>query len=143
MPLGQPRAVVVVLSSEFVRKRHPMAELALLLKRKRQDGCFRLLPILYGISFEQCVNLATTGYAKDVWIGGEERPAEKVLQKWAGMVKELLTITAIHEDQVGSHQEHLGSIGYSHVLLLELQGVPFVAQTFTGAVSPVAYARWG
>ena len=100
----------MVLSTDFVRKRCPMEELALLLERKRQDQSFRLLPVLYGITYEQCVNLPE-GYHNDDWLGRGDKPAEAVLQEWAAAVRELLSITAVREDQVGSCQEELWFIG--------------------------------
>ena len=94
-----PRAIVVVLSSDFVRKRDPMEELALLLKRKRQDQSFRLLPVLYGITYEQCTSLPE-GYHSERWVLKGNKPGEDVLQQWAAAVQDLLEITAVREDQV-------------------------------------------
>ena len=91
---------MVVLSSGFVRERHPMQELAALLERKRRVQGFCLLPVLYGITYGQCLNLAE-GLNADVWTGSEERPSDEDLRERAAAVKELLDITAVREDQVG------------------------------------------
>ena len=72
----------------------------MLLERKRSEQSFRLLPVLYGIEYSQCISLAQ-GYHKDVWVGNEDRPAEETLQDWAAAVEELLNITAVRRDQVG------------------------------------------
>ena len=90
---------MVVLSTDFVRKRYPMEELALLLKRKREDQGFRLLPVLYGITYEQCTSLPQ-GYHTDEWGLKGGKPADDILQGWAAAVEELLNITAVREDQV-------------------------------------------
>ena len=93
-------AVVVVLSEEYVRKRHPMEELKLLVLRKRaKKDCFCLLPVLYGITYEQCSSLATE-YHSEPWVGDADKPAKEILSQWADCVKELLEVTAIREDQV-------------------------------------------
>ena len=76
-----------------------MEELALLLKRKREDLGFRLLPVLYGINYEQCTSLPE-GYHSDKWVVEGDKPAQEVLQEWAAGVKALLHVTAIREDQV-------------------------------------------
>ena len=98
-PAWDPHAVVLVLSSDFVRKRYPMEELALLLKRKRQEQGFRLLPVLYGITYEQCRSLPE-GYHSEDWVLKGDKPGENILQQWAAAVKELLDITAVRQDQV-------------------------------------------
>ena len=64
-----------MLSSHFVRKRYPMEELALLLERKRRDQGFRLLPVLYGINYEQCTSLPE-GYHSDQWVLEGDKPAQ-------------------------------------------------------------------
>ena len=91
--------MVVVLSPEFVRKPYPMAELRTLLERKHEEKeSFRLLPVLYGITYEDCKCLSS-GYHKE-WLKGEDKPAQGVLDQWAFMVNRLLSITAKHEAQV-------------------------------------------
>lgn len=76
-----------------------MEELTLLLKRKRQEQDFRLLPVLYGITYEQCTSLPED-YHSDAWVIKGDKPGNDVLQQWAAAVQELLDITAVREDQV-------------------------------------------
>ena len=92
-------AVVVVLSPECVRKPYPMAELRTLLQRKDEKGSCRLLPVLYGITYEQCMGLRTN-YVNDKWWRLEDKPAADELERWASMVERLLCVTAKHEAQV-------------------------------------------
>lgn len=88
------QAVVVVLSREFVRKRHAMEMLSLVLecKRRKRDGC-HLLPVLCDITLEQCMELPF-GYNSEDWVGGEARPAAGVLLRWSDSVKRLLEFAA-------------------------------------------------
>ena len=88
------QAVVLVLSREFVRKRHAMEMLSLVLERKRREriGCY-LLPMLCDITLEQCMELPF-GYDSEDWVGGEARPAAGVLLRWSDSIKRLLEFAA-------------------------------------------------
>ena len=98
------RAVVVVLSPEFVRKRCPMEELEILLARQRAEpGSVRVLPVWYGITYQQCCDLEAVYELEENWVGGEPKPAPNVLAHWAGTVRELLKTTAVRDDQVEPH----------------------------------------
>ena len=89
-----------------MRKPYPMAELRTLLERKdkEKESC-RLLPVLYGITYEECDCLTTEYDCKD-WVKGEEKPDADMLVQWASLVERLLCITAKHEAQV-SRRAHL------------------------------------
>lgn len=77
-----------------------MKELCFLLERKSREGEeFRLLPVLYGISYEQCMSLKGA-YKSEPWVNTGSKPAPDVLELWARSVKQLLEITAKREDQV-------------------------------------------
>ena len=85
---------------ECVRKPYPMAELRTLDKDKdKEKGSCRLLPVLYGITYEQCMG-KRTNYVNDKWWRGEDKPAADELERWASMVERLLCVTAKHEAQV-------------------------------------------
>ena len=102
-------AVVVVLSPEFVRKQCPMEELEILLARQRADtGSVRVLPVWYGITYQQCCNLEAVYSSKEHWVGGEEKPAPDVLARWASTVRELLKTTAVRDDQVRKLLQAIG-----------------------------------
>ena len=78
-----------------------MKELEILLARQRADpGTVRVLPVRYGITYRQCCNLQTV-YHGEKWVGGELKPAQDVLDRWANTVRELLSTTAVRDDQVG------------------------------------------
>ena len=94
-------AVVVVLSPEFLRKKYPMMELDILLARQRADpGSVRVLPVWYNVTYQQCCNLQTV-YHSEKWVGGELKPAQDVLDRWANTVRELLNTPAVRDEEVG------------------------------------------
>ena len=77
-----------------------MEELEISLARQRTEpGSVRVLPVWYGITYQQCYNLEAV-YNSEEWIGGEVKPAPNVLARWAMAVRELLELSAIRDDQV-------------------------------------------
>lgn len=81
-----------------------MEELAILLTRQRADpGSVRVLPVWYGITYQQCCDLEAVYEIEENWVGGEHKPAPNVMAHWAGTVRELLKTTAVRDDQVGRH----------------------------------------
>ena len=65
--------------------------------RRRPQDSVCLLPVLYHISTQHCVNLAATSYGSEIWAG---KPAKELLQSWAVSLKELLGIAEVCDHQV-------------------------------------------
>jgi hypothetical protein len=97
---------VVVLSPEFVHRQHPMRELAVLLGRKARDpSSILVIPVLLGLTQEQCGDLEGL-YHSQRWPQGVAQPSEREraesLEEWAAAVKQLLQNTAANSAEVGS-----------------------------------------
>jgi hypothetical protein len=76
-----------------------MYELHYLLERRRR-GQVTLIPVLYGLPFQDTQDMMAA-YKQQAWVGGGRRPERAVLEQWAADVRELLRIaTALRADQV-------------------------------------------
>ena len=73
-------AAVVVLSHEFVRKKHPMEEVRQIVQQREAGSSQRLCIVLHGITYEEC--------------------SQHVLPEYAADLKKLLGITLLRGDQV-------------------------------------------
>ena len=80
--------MVVVLSQDFVRKRHPMKEVAQLMAQQSSGSTQEICPVLHGITCEQCD--AASLLDKDGRNLGHD-------------LQQLLRITGIRDDQVHFH----------------------------------------
>jgi hypothetical protein len=85
-------AVVVVLSTDFVRKRHPMKELAQVMAQRRSGSIQRICPVLIGITCEDCDVVSLEADGRDLGVD----------------LRQLLTVTGIRDDQVhySARQKH-------------------------------------
>jgi hypothetical protein len=95
-------AVVVILSTHFIRKKYPMEELHLLLERDRQASGTRakVLPVFYDI---------TPGDLKETYKEYAAAAGDDLKQQWARNLKILARITGIRPDQVRCSRQ--GSTG--------------------------------
>jgi hypothetical protein len=115
-------AGVVVLSKEFVRKKHCMAELRILLQRcngqhprqvleqapdqsqqrdqSQQPGGVRLLPVLYGLTVEQLRGMRSLYDSEADWCVDEPKPPPAALDAWAADLRAVAELTLIRQDQV-------------------------------------------
>jgi hypothetical protein len=92
-------AGLLLLSPEFVRKEYCMAELNILLRRRRA-GSVLLLPVLYkGLEVGGLANMRPL-YDTQTWCVKEEKPEGKTLDAWAADLKALTGICMIRCDQV-------------------------------------------
>jgi hypothetical protein len=99
------RAAVVVLSPEFVQKKHPMRELQIFLERKAADpSSLIIIPVFIGLTVEQCDNLEAL-YLSQPWPKGVpkliKQETAETLKEWAAAVKQLLLITVAKSEEVG------------------------------------------
>jgi hypothetical protein len=91
-------AGIVVLSTDFVTRECPMAELHTLLEyHDKGIEKFVLLPIFLRLSWEECNHVATI-YQQHTWQG--EKPDQSVLVEWEKDVKRLCAIVGFRPDQV-------------------------------------------
>jgi hypothetical protein len=84
----------VVLSPEFVRKKHPMRELRIFLDRTADlSDRIVIIPDLVGLTYTQCTTLENV-YEAESWPESVSQVEDKgVLKGWAADVKALLDIT--------------------------------------------------
>jgi hypothetical protein len=89
---------ILIISKDFVRKKYPMQELHILLRRW-QDGGAPLVPVLYGVTVEQLGDIQRQ-YGEGAWGAAGEKPASAVLARWAEDLQLLQRCTMIRPDQV-------------------------------------------
>jgi len=93
-------AGVVLVSPEFVRKKHCMAELNILLRRWRA-GEVHLLPVLYGgLTVEDLSNMRQLYESQEWCVREKEIPDSWILDAWAADVDALTGIAVIRRDEV-------------------------------------------
>ena len=111
-------AVVLVLSPQFIRKKHPMAELRKALARQRQQQVDNveeeqqqqqlLCPVFHSISVEECCSSGFRQlYEQQPWESfdlQEPKPAADVLDAYAQDIAKLCTIAGLRQDQVRVHR---------------------------------------
>ena len=100
-------AVVIVLSPEFVRERHPMGELHMALETQKCPGGpqrQQLCPLFYSLSVDNCSRSDfREQYDLQPWdsLGLKEpKPEPEVLDSYAKDIKELCTLVGLPEAQV-------------------------------------------
>lgn len=93
----------MVLTRDFIVKKHPMWELALALQRHRTDpsaSSFVLIPVLQGLSVRDLQDAQSRLYSQqDIW-AGRVKPDDATLQAWAADLKETARIVVKRQDQV-------------------------------------------
>jgi hypothetical protein len=99
-----PCAAVVVLSPAFVRDKHRMRELQILLERRAEDpGSIAILPVLIGRSVQQCGDLGAR-YLSQPWPQGVPEPTAQeraaALEEWAAAIKQLLQLPVATSEEV-------------------------------------------
>jgi hypothetical protein len=110
---------VLILSKEFVRKKHCMAELRMLLQRCKEAAAapedpstqaeqesgsaaapqVQLLPVLYHLTVEQLRGMRQL-YDSEPWCVEEHKPPAHVLDQWAQDLQEVVTHTMMCHPQV-------------------------------------------
>ena len=91
-------AVVLLLTKDYMRKKWPMWELDIALKRcSMPKPPVTVLPVLLDISIEELGDLSSQVYHDDRWTGGN-KPKDENLQRWAALGKEVTTLV-----QFGGH----------------------------------------
>jgi hypothetical protein len=99
--------VVLVLSPEFVRKKHPMAELQKALEKQKEPGGpekQQLCPIYYTLSIDDCCKSSfREEYDLKPWEDfnlREPKPDGATLDGYARDIADLCKITGLRQDQV-------------------------------------------
>jgi hypothetical protein len=93
-------AVVVVLSSAFIRKKYPMEELQLLLEWQRRGSQAVLLPVFHQLNYQE---LSKTVERYQALPGGDPKEGGQQQQWWWDLAGLLGLMTAMEED--GSEQQ--------------------------------------
>jgi hypothetical protein len=110
---------LVLLSPEFVRKEYCMAEVNILLRRRRAGGVL-LLPVLYkGLEVADLSNMRRL-YKTQKWCVKEKKPDGRTLDAWAADLAALTSICMIRCDQVAPCSLALVQVFASVVIRLQV-----------------------